>query len=132
MEQERDKQLEAVIYTRTAAGGPGPLLMQTIELQCAVWATSPRLRVRGVYADQNVSGTTRRRPGLDRMLRDIRRAPVACVLATDRTRLGRNVAVLGDIEREIEASGACIIGSREDWRRLRHVPREGANNAIHR
>jgi DNA invertase Pin-like site-specific DNA recombinase len=126
MTQDQPKTRVAVLYTRTATGGPGAVFAQTVRIQGAVWASGSQVRIRKAYSDVNVSGNIRRRPALDRMLRDLRRSPATCVLVDDRVRLGRNLAVCQAMEDEIRATGADIVCDRDGWRALRRRSRKGA------
>ena len=48
-----------------------------------------------VYIDDGYSGTTFNRPGFQRMLKDIERGHIDCVITKDLSRLGRNYAKTG-------------------------------------
>lgn len=50
---------------------------------------------------------------------NLRRSPVDCVLAGDRTRHSRNAVVYAAIKHDIREAGADIVCDRDDWRALR-------------
>jgi len=62
-----------------------------------------------VYIDDGVSGTLRRRPALDRLIRDARAGRVDVVIVTKLDRLARKLKVLLSIWDELEDAGCAVV-----------------------
>ncbi len=58
-----------------------------------------------IYADPGVSGTTRDRPGLNRLLADARAGKIGRVICTKLDRIGRTAAIILSIEDELDGYG---------------------------
>ena len=59
-------------------------------------ADRPELREVGVYADNGFTGTDFHRPQWQRLLEDLRRGTVNCVVVKDLSRLGRSYIETGE------------------------------------
>ena len=58
-------------------------------------ALSSNIRIAEVYSDNNTTGTNFERPGFQRMLADIERGRINCIIVKDLTRFGRNAIDAG-------------------------------------
>jgi DNA invertase Pin-like site-specific DNA recombinase len=62
-----------------------------------------------VYADAGESGLNANRPGLQRLLADIRQGGLRCVIVCDVARLARNTTVMETILNELRAAGVELV-----------------------
>ncbi|MBQ3403987.1 MAG: recombinase family protein [Oscillospiraceae bacterium] len=90
----------AGLYLRLSKDDEGSGESSSITTQRSIltgYAESRGLDIIDEYADEGYSGTTYERPGFKRMLSDIERGRINCVLTKDLSRLGRNSARTGDL-----------------------------------
>ena len=76
------------------------------------WADAQGLRVR-YYAEEGVSGASRRRPVLDQVLADARAGKFETLVVFDLSRLARDVARLVLVLDELHAVGVRLVSVRE-------------------
>ena len=70
----------------------------------------PELTVRACYIDDGYTGTHFRRPGFQRMIRDIEDGAIRCVVVKDLSRFGRDYIETGrDLERWLPEHGVRFI-----------------------
>jgi DNA invertase Pin-like site-specific DNA recombinase len=101
---------QAVVYLRSAASSqPVGAATEAQEARCRTLADKRQLRIRKVYRDIGVSAHRLDRSMLRRLLDDIARKPVDCVIVADPSRLGRDMATHALVRRQIEAAGATIV-----------------------
>lgn len=67
------------------------------------------------YSDEGISGAKASRPGLDALLRDMRRRRVGTVVIWSLSRLGRSLKHLLALVEEFEACGVALISLKEGW-----------------
>ena len=67
------------------------------------------------YSDEGISGAKSSRPGLDALLRDVRRRRVSTVVVWSLSRLGRSLKNLLAIVEEFETCGVTLISLKEGW-----------------
>ena len=99
------------VYARTAAdddAGTGCRAQARGALRLVQDATGA-----AVYADARRSGLDADRPALRRLMADIRRGGLRCVVVRDLARLARNAAVLKTILDEFRAAGVEVVTTRE-------------------
>ena len=73
-------------------------------------ATASDIRLTEVYSDNNTTGTNFERPGFQRMLADIERGRINCIIVKDLTRFGRNAIDAGYyLERVLPPLGVRFI-----------------------
>ena len=69
--------------------------IQTQRMMLTDYARNNGLTVINEYVDDGFSGTTFKRPGFQRMIRDAERGLFNCIIVKDRSRLGRNYIEVG-------------------------------------
>jgi len=73
-------------------------------------ASSPDMRLVDMYSDNNATGTNFERPGFQRLLMDIERGRINCIIVKDVTRFGRNAIDAGYyIEKYLPSLGVRFI-----------------------
>lgn len=103
------------VYSRTAADDEagtacGDQVRRALEL------IEPPARA-AVYADPGTSGLDADRPGLRRLLADVRRRRLRRVIVHDFARLARSAGLLETILGELRAARVeLVIARRTDWR----------------
>lgn len=88
--------LYARISVEGEPGGHGDSVGNQIAMMRQYLETAADLDEAGVYADRGVSGTGFRRPEFQRMLEDIRKGAVDCIVVKDLSRFGRNYIEAGN------------------------------------
>jgi DNA invertase Pin-like site-specific DNA recombinase len=96
----------AVAYVRTAQASATTAGQ---EAHCRQIARAASLHVDAVYHDLGVSGLREQRPGLSRLLRDIKRQPAAAVVVASLDRIARSLPVALKIEKQISRHGAELL-----------------------
>lgn len=67
------------------------------------------------YSDGGISGAKASRPGLDALLRDVRRRRVGTVIVWSLSRLGRSLKNLLALIEEFESCGVSLVSLKEGW-----------------
>jgi len=67
------------------------------------------------YSDEGISGAKSFRPGIDALLRDVRRRQVGTVVVWSLSRLGRSLKNLLTIVEEFESCGVVLVSIKEGW-----------------
>lgn len=95
------------VYARTAADDEaGTACRDQVRRALELLGTPARA---AVYADARRSGLDADRPGLLRLLADIRRGGLRRLVVRDLTRLARSAALLETILRELRAGGVELL-----------------------
>jgi DNA invertase Pin-like site-specific DNA recombinase len=95
------------VYARTAADDEaGTACRGQVRGALEVLGTPARA---AVYSDPGRSGLDADRPGLRRLLADVRRGDLRRVVVRDLTRLARSAALLETILRELRAAGVELL-----------------------
>lgn len=95
------------IYARTAADDEAGTACRA-QVRRALALVQPPGGA-AVYADPATSGLDAGRPGLRRLLADVRRGSLRRVAVRDLTRLARSAALLETILRELRAAGVELL-----------------------
>jgi site-specific DNA recombinase len=100
----------AVAYLRTATREAGTPAKVERQLQaCQSHADQLGARLTAVYTDIGVSGSRRRRPGLDRLLRELPCLRARYVIAADGARMARDRRVEAQIVRALADDGVTLV-----------------------
>lgn len=79
-------------------------------------AERPELQVVGIYIDNGHTGTDFNRPDFDRMISDVKKAKIDCIVVKDFSRLGRNFAETGNyLERVFPFLGVRFISVSDSY-----------------
>lgn len=102
--------MKAAIYARVSTSDQDP----TIQLEeLRAYAERRSFEIAGEYVDHGVSGSTDRRPALDRMMLDAHRRRFDAVLAWKLDRFGRSLRHLVNALAELEARGVAFVSLRD-------------------
>ena len=99
------------IYARSAADDDAETACQSQIRRALELVEAPAHAA--VYADANTSGLDADRPALRRLLADVRRGGVRCVIVRDLARLARNVTLLETILGEFRAADVELVTTGE-------------------
>ena len=98
-EAKADRPFQAALYIRLSKeDGDNPESDSVIaqrELLYSYVNAHPEIHLTDMYVDDGYTGTSFIRPGFQRMIRDIERGRVNCVIVKDNSRLGRNYSETG-------------------------------------
>lgn len=113
--QETNKKLRTCAYIRVSTEHDGQLKSYENQEQYYREAieANPEYEFVGVYGDEGMSGLNPNRPGLQKMLTDIRAGKIDLVLTKSISRLARNTVTVLSIVRELEQLGVKIIFEEE-------------------
>ena len=119
-EVETGKKAPAAAYIRLSAENGGHddegTLINQIELVHDYINDRNDLELYDTYVDNGVSGTTFERPEFERMMEDVRRGRVQCVVVKDLSRFGRNYLEAGTyIERVFPLLGVRLIAVNDNF-----------------
>lgn len=79
-------------------------------------AERPYLELKEVYADNGYTGTDFERPAFNRMIEDVRKGRIDCIIVKDFSRLGRNYVETGEyLERIFPFLGIRFISVSDDY-----------------
>lgn len=67
------------------------------------------------YSDLGISGSKSSRPGLDELMREVRRRKVKTIIIWSLSRLGRSLRHLLTIVEEFQACGVTLVSLKEGW-----------------
>lgn len=95
------------VYARTAADDEAGTACQGQVREALGLVKDPAGAV--VYADAKSSGLDANRPGLRRLLADVRRGDLHRLVVRDVARLARSAALLESILRELRAAGVELL-----------------------
>jgi len=87
--------MSTVLYCRTANGGANAMALQVVALN--QYALEMGYIPFMAYCDMNESGATLDRPGMQKLLADIRACKVKRIIVKDLLRLSRNISQLHDL-----------------------------------
>lgn len=104
--------MKAAAYVRVSTEGKGQDVTNQIE-PIKSFAATRGFEIHQVYEDSGISGTTERRPGLDRMLADARRGIFKMLVVAEISRLARDVRHLLNTLAELEKVGVQVVSLRE-------------------
>ncbi len=96
--EPEDKLIPTAVYCRLSVknGGKNEDTLETqIELVTNYIAEHPQLELKEIYADNGYSGTNYKRPEFLRMMDDVRRGTIRCIVVKDLSRLGREYVETG-------------------------------------
>ncbi|GAB4137534.1 MAG: hypothetical protein Fur0037_02740 [Planctomycetota bacterium] len=94
------------VYARTAADDEaGTACREQVRRALELLGTPARK----VYGDPRRSGLAADRPGLRRLMADVRRGGLRCVVVRDLTRLARSAALLETILGELRAAAVELL-----------------------
>ena len=85
----------------------------------------------GAYADAAVSGTTRLRPGYQRLLQDARDGKFDIVVAEDLSRLSRDLEDIAHLYKQLTFSKVRLFTLSEGWISEIHVGLDGTMAALY-
>ncbi len=102
------------VYVRTAADDEAGTACQDQVRRVLELVEQPAPPA--VYADAGKSGLDANRPGLQRLLADIRQGSLRCVVVGDIARLARNTTLLETILGELRAAGVELVTVEEGKR----------------
>jgi DNA invertase Pin-like site-specific DNA recombinase len=97
-----------VFYCRTAAGGSGAITEQLGELYLYSQAMGYE-NVCANYCDTNASGVSLNRPGLKKLLDDVRGGGVKTVITHDIARISRNIVHLYELMDKFAKHGVTLV-----------------------
>ena len=103
----------AAIYARISTVNHGQdVTLQTTELQ--KFAQARGWQVVGCYVDEGISGTTEKRPELERLLVEAHRCKFDVLLCWKLDRLGRSLRHLVNLLAELESLGIAFVSLRDN------------------
>jgi DNA invertase Pin-like site-specific DNA recombinase len=107
---EKTKSKIAVVYMRTATGDRigSPLSLKRQRLACEQYASQLGLHLSAAYVDVGVSGLSEHRPALDRLMLDLSRGHIHCVVIADPARLARDRELEQRLQERIRSKGATL------------------------
>jgi len=114
-QQETNSKLRTCAYIRVSTEHDGQL--KSYENQEKYYKdtieANPEYEFVGVYGDEGMSGLNPNRPGLQKMLTDIRAGKIDMVLTKSISRLARNTVTVLSVVRELKQLGVKIIFEEE-------------------
>lgn len=107
-------------YLRLSVENSGGKTEDTIENQraavLALIATQHNMRLHDVYCDNGETGTNFDRPAFDRLMADLRRGVINCVVVKDLSRFGRNYLEAGTLlEQTFPAMGVRFVAIQDGF-----------------
>ena len=105
------KRTRAAIFTRVSTADQHNLNQRHVLEQMA---EQRGLQVAKVY-EETISGTSKNRPELDRMLRDAHAGRFSCLLIWALDRLGRTMVGNLQVVLDLDAKGIKIVSAQEGW-----------------
>lgn len=140
MEKNNLKTYQAAIYLRLSredgdAGEGTKLVSNSISNQKALimdfLKSHAEIEIHSVYADDGYSGVNFDRPNFQRMLEDIRKGIVNCVIVKDLSRFGRNYIEAGRyIEKVFPMLGVRFIAITDNYDSLEAQGGYGADMIV--
>lgn len=113
MEQEKGKTVTTspriAVYGRYSTSEPNPTLSADQVAACMPLVRALGGRVAATYLDPETSGCRRQRPGLGRMLTDIRHGKVDIVVAEALDRLARGAEHFAWLDRQLKLNGVRLF-----------------------
>lgn len=97
---QRQTVFRTALYVRLSVEDNGKADADSIENQELLLrnylAERPYLELKEVYADNGYTGTDFERPAFNRMIEDVRKGRIDCIVVKDFSRLGRNYVETGE------------------------------------
>lgn len=117
---QRQAVFRTALYVRLSVEDNGKANADSIENQELLLrnylAERPYLELKEVYADNGYTGTDFERPAFHRMIEDVRKGRINCILVKDFSRLGRNYVETGEyLERIFPFLGIRFISVSDDY-----------------
>ena len=117
---QRQAVFRTALYVRLSVEDNGKADADSIENQELLLrnylAERPYLELKEVYADNGYTGTDFDRPAFHRMIEDVRKGRINCILVKDFSRLGRNYVETGEyLERIFPFLGIRFISVSDDY-----------------
>jgi DNA invertase Pin-like site-specific DNA recombinase len=104
---------KAAIYCRVASADE--VTIKTQEEILHNYAVRQMFSVCGVYSDNGVSGVTLERPAFVKMMSDIERGEITCVIVKDLSRLSRDFIQLGGWLNDMRGKGVRVISVNDGY-----------------
>lgn len=117
---QRQTVFRTALYVRLSVEDNGKADADSIENQELLLrnylAERPYLELKEVYADNGYTGTDFERPAFNRMIEDVRKGRIDCIIVKDFSRLGRNYVETGEyLERIFPFLGIRFISVSDDY-----------------
>ena len=97
--------LKAALYVRLSAEDNGKVGRDSIENQLELLQNfaeqTEQMQIVGVYIDNGQTGTDFERPEWERLMEDVKKQRVSCVIVKDLSRFARNYLEAGDYLQKI-------------------------------
>ncbi len=107
----------AAVYTRVSSEeqASGGTSLTTQEERARAYCAARGWTVRDTYVDAGVSGAKASRPGLDRLLADVRAGQIDVVVIAKLDRLGRSLRHLAPMLGEMDDRGVALVSVAETF-----------------